>query len=331
MTDKKVLELFAGKGAFTKAMRNKNIPFHLVGFSEIDEAPIKAYCAIHNVDESLNLGSVTEINATNLDVDIVVHGSPCQSYTRAGKGEGGDEGSGTRSSLMWETVRIVKECSPNVVIWEQVPDVLSKKHKHNFDKYIEDLTDLGYISHYKILNANDQGSAQKRKRLIVVSIDKDCDFTFEFPLNKSTFKPLSSYLENNVDEKYSVPKKVIDELILGRTEDSGYKIKNATKQGYLVAYEDDGIDWSFPTSKTRRGRVQRNMCQTLTTSKSIGTIQNGIARYFTPLEYWRLQEFTDQDYELAKSTGLNDDDMYHLAGNSINVKVLEAVYNELFK
>lgn len=123
----KYLSLFSGIGAFEMALKNIGIDYELVGFSEIDKYAIKSYCAVHDVAEDLNLGDITKINIDKLpkNIDIITHGSPCQSFSAAGLGKGGDKGSGTRSSLMWNTVEIVSHCKPKYVIWENVKNVLS--------------------------------------------------------------------------------------------------------------------------------------------------------------------------------------------------------------
>ena len=124
----RLLSLFSGIGAFEMALRNIEIDYELVNFCENDKYAIKAYCAIHDVDEHLNLGDITKINIENLpkDIDLITHGSPCQDFSVAGLQRGGDEGSKTRSSLMWNTVEIIKHCKPKYVIWENVKNVLSK-------------------------------------------------------------------------------------------------------------------------------------------------------------------------------------------------------------
>jgi DNA (cytosine-5)-methyltransferase 1 len=113
----KYLSLFSGIGAFEKALNNINIDYKLEGFSEIDKYAIKSYCTIHDVDESLNLGDITQIDIEKLptDIDLITHGSPCQDFSVAGTNKGGDEGTNTRSSLMWNTVEIVKHCKPKYV------------------------------------------------------------------------------------------------------------------------------------------------------------------------------------------------------------------------
>lgn len=204
MSKLKVLSLFSGIGAFEKALKNIGIDYDLIGFSEIDKFAIKSYCAIHGVDESLNLGDVSLIDLDLLpqNIDIIVHASPCQDYSVSGKGKGGDEGSGTRSSLMWHGVRIIKYCKPKYIIWENVKNVLSKKHIHNFNRYIDDLNDTGYTSYYKILNAKDFGVPQNRERIFVISIRKDLEQDFEFPKGEGLKICLKDILEKEVESKY---------------------------------------------------------------------------------------------------------------------------------
>ena len=93
----KYISLFSGIGAPEKALEKLNIPYELLGFSEIDKFAIKSYCKVHNVDESLNLGDITKIDINTLptDIDLITHGSPCQDFSVAGKGLGGDKGSNT--------------------------------------------------------------------------------------------------------------------------------------------------------------------------------------------------------------------------------------------
>ncbi|MEE0619333.1 MAG: DNA (cytosine-5-)-methyltransferase, partial [Intestinibacter bartlettii] len=199
----KLLSLFSGIGAFEKALKNANVDYDLVGFSEIDKFAIKSYCAIHGVGENLNLGDVSSIDVKLLpqNIDIVVHGSPCTSFSVAGKGKGGDKGSGTQSSLMWYSVDIIKKVKPKYVVWENVKNVISKKHIHNFNQYIEDLKEIGYTSYYKILNAKDFGLPQNRERIYVVSILDD-NHTFEFPQGFPLKLKLKDILEDSVEEKY---------------------------------------------------------------------------------------------------------------------------------
>ena len=210
----KVLSLFSGIGAFEKALDNLEIEYELVNYCEIDKYASKSYAAIHGVDESLNLGDITTVDTSKLpnDIDLLTHGSPCQSFSLAGLQHGGDKGSGTQSSLMWETVRIISDIKPKIIIWENVKNVLSKKHKHNFDAYIEQLDELNYNSYHKILNSRDFGIPQNRERIFVVSIRKDIDNGFEFPKAVPLQLRLKDMLDDEVDEKYYLSKEQIDRI-----------------------------------------------------------------------------------------------------------------------
>lgn len=104
---------------------------------------------------------------------------------------------------MYETIRIVGKVRPKYVLWENVKNLLSKKHKHNFDAYIETMNILGYNSYYQVLNAKDYGIPQNRERVYTISIRKDVDkFNFLFPKKEELKLRLKDMLEDEVDEKY---------------------------------------------------------------------------------------------------------------------------------
>lgn len=211
----KYLSLFSGIGSPEQALKNLGVEFELFGFSEIDKYAIKSYCAVQGVDESLNLGDITKIDIESLplDIDLITHGSPCQDFSIAGNGKGGDLGSGTRSSLMWNTVAICEHCQPKFVIWENVKNVLSKKHRHNFDKYLEEMGRIGYNNFYQVLNAKYYGVPQNRERIFVVSIRKDLNKDFEFPKGFDNGIRLKDILEDEVNEKYYINTEKAKKLI----------------------------------------------------------------------------------------------------------------------
>ena len=128
----------------------KKMNYNLVNFCEFDKYATKSYCAIHGVDEGLNLGDITQVDIEGLstNVDLITHGSPCQSFSISGKQHGGEKGSGTRSSLLWNSVEIIRHCKPKFVIWENVKNVLSKKHKPVFDAYVDEMKNSGYNTYY---------------------------------------------------------------------------------------------------------------------------------------------------------------------------------------
>ena len=196
----KLLELFGGIGACSKAFERLGIEHEIVDYVEIDKYAVKSFNAVHRTN--FEPQDITKWNK-DIDVDFIMHGSPCQDFSVAGKGKGGDEGSGTRSSLMYETIRIVSKLKPKYVLWENVKNLLSKKHIHNFRNYISTMNGLGYNSYYQVLNSKDYGIPQNRERVFTLSIRQDIDNgTFTFPKPMELELKLKDMLENEVDEKY---------------------------------------------------------------------------------------------------------------------------------
>ena len=210
-----MLSLFSGIGSPEQALKNIGVDYALVGFSEIDKYAVSSYCNVHNVSEDLNLGDVTNIDIRSLptDIDLITHGSPCQDFSIAGQQKGGDKGTGTRSSLMWTTVDIVEHCRPKVVLWENVKNLLSKKHRHNFDEYLEVMEELGYNNYYQVLNAKNYGIPQNRERVFTVSIRKDVDEGYVFPEPQELTLRLKDMLEDEVDEKYNISTCKVQQLL----------------------------------------------------------------------------------------------------------------------
>ena len=115
---------------------------------------------------------------------------------------------------MYETIRIVGQIRPKYVLWENVKNLLSKKHKHNFDAYIDTMNALGYNSYYQVLNAKDYGIPQNRERVYTISIRKDIDKgNFKFPEKEELKLRLKYMLEDEVDEKYYLSEKLIEGFI----------------------------------------------------------------------------------------------------------------------
>lgn len=191
----KVLELFGGIGACSKALERLRIDYEIVDYVEIDKYAVKSFNAIHNTNfEPQDICTWDK----DIKVDLIMHGSPCQDFSLAGKQAGGDKDSGTRSSLMYETIRIVEKLKPKYVIWENVKNLLSKKHIHNFNAYLETMEQLGYKNYYQVLNAKDYGIPQNRERVFTISILGN--EKYEFP-NDGNEGNLQDFLEQDVNVK----------------------------------------------------------------------------------------------------------------------------------
>ena len=353
----RVLELFAGIGACSKALENLNIPHEIVDAVEIDKFAIRSFNAIHGTN--FEPQDITKWDK-DIDCDLIMHGSPCQDFSIAGKQAGGDKDSGTRSSLMYETLRIVEKLKPKYVIWENVKNILSQRHVHNWDAYAEKMEELGYTNYCQILNAKDYGIPQNRERVFTISIRDYYDtkyncflaVDFDFPKPQQLEKRLKDFVDDKVDEKYYLTKEKIEMIarwkcyerplehvlnidsICGSlttrsgAECGGLKLYTNNKKGFDIAYNGDGIDLSYPNSKTRRGRVGHGVSKTLPTSDTQGYVDRTRVRKLTPKECWRLMGFSDEDFEKARQVN-SDSQLYKQAGNSIVVNVLEAILAKL--
>ena len=321
MNKLRVLSLFSGIGAFEKALANIGVEYDLVNYCELDKRASKAYSLIHNVSESLNLGDITKVNINKLeDFDLLTHGSPCQSFSICGKEEGGDEGSGTRSYLMWNTVGILKHKKPKYVIWENVKNVLSKNHKHNFEKYINTLDGLGYTSYYKVLNSRDFGTPMNRERLFVISILGEHE-PFKFPKYSQKFYELSDYLEEGLS----------DESIKISSE-----VSPSCREEFLKHYDSIlASDKDMYDCRAKSGFQDKKVGLKISyciraNSTYTHVLDNKTIRKLTSKEFWRLMNFSDEDFLKVFSVINSNGSMCKMAGNSIDVKILEYLFRNLF-
>lgn len=264
----KVLELFGGIGACTKALKRLKMDYEVVDYVEIDKYAVASYNAINGTNFKPQDISKWD---KDIEVDLIMHGSPCQDFSKAGKNLGGDKGSGTRSSLMYETIRIVSKLKPKYVIWENVKNVISKTHIHNFSEYLNVLKELGYTNYYQVLNSNDYGIPQSRKRIFVISI-LGLHKPFHFPHKQKLNIHLENLLEDHVDKKYYLTTKESNDLKFKEDDIDHLNLKNATKRGYIEGYYGDSVDLSYPNSKSKRGRVGHHISQTLTTKDLMGVV-----------------------------------------------------------
>lgn len=173
----------------------------------------KARQIYNNIQSTHNLVSVCNIHGKDLEITdtdkycyIMTYSFPCQDLSNAGLGKGMGRDSGTRSGLLWEVERILKELRkdnkplPQVLLMENVPEVIGKKNIKHFEEWLKSLDELGYKSKYEVLNAKDFGIPQNRNRCFMISILGD--YYYEFPQKQPLKLRLKDMLEDNADEKY---------------------------------------------------------------------------------------------------------------------------------
>lgn len=300
-----ILELFGGIGSPRCALRNIGIPVKAIDYVEIDEKAVRSYNAMFADELPHKTQSVV---GWNLKPDILVHGSPCQDFSIAGQQKGADEGSETRSSLMWETIHIIEqmgEWKPKYVIWENVKNVLSRHMRVNFNRYLSEMEKLGYSNNYQILDARQFGLPQARERVFTVSVLNDKKFEFD-DLIRTPMRNIEEFLLQDAPAIYDV------------TQPSVYNVIGNT-----------GI---------KRATVIKDCAYTITTRQDRTPAQvidrgNGRYRYLTELECWRLQGYTDADFKAVaaahKRVGRYTMPLYKQAGNSIPVPIFESLFRKI--
>lgn len=310
----KILELFGGIGAPRKALINLGVQHKSIDYVEFNEKAVRSYNAMFD-----NRYASQDVRGYDLKPDILIHGSPCQDFSIGGKQYGGNVEDGTRSSLMFETIQIIRNLGvwkPKTVIWENVPNVLNKRHIDAFNHYVDDLGQLGYTTNYEILDARDFGIPQARKRLYAISQLNGEFFNFEL-LEKVPMRNINEFLSNNYGKQHLVNQP----SMIKRIKDI-YKVSPNNFQGMLETITD--YSWTVTTKQDR--------CP----NAGIIKLKNGGYRVITELEAWRLMGFDDEDYYAALAEhpgvkGKKNTTLYHQAGNSIVVQVLEAIFKELLK
>lgn len=227
----RLFEICAGYGSQALALRRlrehyPEFDYRLVGWCEFDpesKAPLDkqpaviAHNALHPEAKDKNYGDLTKMDWTQVpDFDLLTYSTPCQSISAAGLQHGFEEGSGTRSSIIWNVRDAVKIKRPKYLMLENVKAMVSGKFVGLFNVWQLELERLGYKNFAKILNARDYGIPQNRERIFLVSIRIDGlesftpEFQYHFPKPFPLEKRLKDVLEDKVDEKYYLSDKMLE-------------------------------------------------------------------------------------------------------------------------
>lgn len=208
----RVFEAFAGYGSQSMALRRLShdyprFSFEAVGISEIDRYALQAYRAVHG--DVTNYGDITRIDWGKVpDFDLLTYSFPCTDISSAGKQQGFTEGSGTRSSLLWECRKAILAKRPQWLLMENVKALVSEKFLPLFREWEQWLASIGYRNYTQVLNAKDYGVPQNRERVFMVSTLSDVPYFFPKPLGVKCC--LGDILEESVDGRYFLSEKMVD-------------------------------------------------------------------------------------------------------------------------
>ena len=360
------LDYFAGVGGFHSAFGRSGWDFK--GFCEIDRHARQSYKSMYHTEKGKEWHDITAVPDKEFEslagqVDLIAGGFPCQPFSVSGKRAGFEDSRGT---LFFEIARASKLIRPKYILLENVKGLLNHDKGNTVFVILRTLSELGYVVDFEILNSNRFGIPHNRERIFILAAREDLIDSESWKAEgkgavarakklygaDGLIKPFNFFewysnhhvqscdikdlLETNPDEKYFIDPKELKGFV--NVFEDHVTIREATKKGYAVAYPGDTINLSQPKSKTRRGRVGRKQANTLLTGQEQSVVlqtDEGIKiRRLTPLESWRLQDFTDEQFYKAQSTGLSDSQLYKQAGNSVTVAVVETItiyINELEK
>lgn len=253
----RVFTAFSGYDSQLMALDRLGIDYDCVGWSEIDKFAIKAHDALYPQFSGRNFGDISSIDWKVVpDFDLFTMSSPCQDFSLAGLGRGGDEGSGTRSSLLWECRKAIFAKRPKYVLFENVKALVCAKFIGNFLKWQYELEGMGYSNFAKVLDASDYGVPQHRERIFMVSV-LDCGRPYCFPEGFPLERRLCDVLEDEVDGKYYLSKRMLESF-------------NARADGPFSFKVDDGKGISRTLTNASKTHIMDTFIDTKKVVKTMG-------------------------------------------------------------
>ena len=298
----RLLDLFSGIGGFHLGFERAGFEFDYVGFAEVDKYASAVYK--YNNPFAEELGDVKSIRSKNLSkIDIITFGSPCQDFSIAGKRAGATEG--TRSSLIWEAIRLITECKPRVFVWENVKGTFSSNDGADFWAIIQAFTNIGsYRLEWQLLNTR-WFLPQNRERLYLVGYTGDRGGRSVFPISQRSFTNIS---KDKIQKIHP---------ILNETErlSDAFRIRNTSSNS--VTLKGLGGGMGAKTGLYLVKDIKNKKC----------------VRRLTPIECNRLQGFPDNHNEFGlldgKKVAISDTQRYKQAGNAVTVDVVAAVARKI--
>ena len=360
----KIATLFSGVGTPEQSLKHLNINHETIFACEIDKYARQTYLA-NNQEPNTFYEDVYNIDGKKYlnQIDILVGGSPCQSFSIAGKRLGTEC---PRGNLIYEYFRIVEESQPKIFIYENVKGFLSIDKGETFRNFVQSFKDLGYTVYHQVLNTKDYLIPQNRERIYIVSFKEKTDFSFQ---EKQELKlRLKDMLEDNVDNKYLLSEKLVSYFEKHKQE------QDKKGNGFGWKPLDEKAEISFTVTNPGKCRpnetyIKLNQTHTLNIKgndsikriysvdglcPSLTTMQGGhrepkvaiannlievednqvvfdekfIFRKLTERECFRLQGFDDNFIFPPK---MSSSQLYKQAGNGMSRNVLDMIFTQIFK
>lgn len=357
----KFIDLCSGIGGFHSGLTATG-HYECVGHAEIDPHASKAYAAIYGKEGGLNYGDLRKIKPKKLpDFDLLCAGFPCQSFSVAGRRLGFKD---TRGTIFFEIARIIAEKRPSFILLENVPGLLSHDGGRTLTTIFSSLVEMGYNLEWMVLNSKYFGVPQQRRRLYIVGyLDSRCAGKV-FPLGSSNAKNLKQLIPGAQGQRVyetdgiactqcagaggwggrtglyfidmNINPKITDvaRCITAR-HDSGVSNHRGEHSAVLIEEEPPRAvltpDREKVRQQGRRLKEPKEAMFTITAQDKHGIYHKGRIRKLMPIECWRLQGFTDEQFYKAEATGLKDGHLYKMAGNAVSVPVITAIGQKIYE
>jgi DNA (cytosine-5)-methyltransferase 1 len=323
------LDLFSGIGGFRSGLTLAG-GFECVGHCEIDPYANRAYEAIYQPKGELFFENARNIRTEELpDIDLITAGFPCQSFSLAGRRLGFHD---TRGTLFFEAARIAEAKRPSFLLLENVPGLLSHDGGRTFTAILSAIADLGYHLEWCVLNSANYGVPQQRKRLYIVgSLGAECAGKI-FPLTVSSSQNLKELIRGPQGQRvYETTGSSCTQCAEaggwgGKTGlyfiDLNERPALTTQARCITARQDSGVSYHRGEHSAVFLENEGFGPAAIAVTDQNGMIRKGRVRRLLPIECWRLQGFTDIQFNHAKAAGLSDGRLYKLAGNAVSVPVV---------
>jgi len=330
------IDLFSGIGGFRIGMEQAG---HVcIGRCEINKFANQAYNAIHKPKENEWFErDITRVRSSDVPAaDCWCFGFPCQDISISGRQRGMG---GERSSLFFRVTQLIRDTKtenrPSYLFIENVKNLLSVNRGYDFLAVLAELDEIGYNAEWDVLDTADFGLPQHRERVFIIGHFRGRSTGQVFPVRRTSEKHALRGKINCIGNILP-PRKKIDRPQSGKiynsdgisptllSGDHGHIIKIMDLEDRKTLFGDKQVgrvysgDGISPTLRCVNGG-----------GNEVKILRSGRIRKLTPKEYWRLQGFSDEHYEQAKSTGLSDTQLYNQAGNSVSVPVIAAIAERL--
>lgn len=311
----RVFTAFSGYDAQCLALerlkrQHPGFDYELVGWSEIDKHAITAHNALFPQYREGNRGDISNVDWKKTpDFDLFTYSSPCTNFSSLGNKKGGEEDSGTASSLLWECEKAITAKKPKYLIMENVSDIKKKPFSKTLHKWMGRLESIGYSNHAFILNSRDFGVPQERKRMFMVSFLGEERIFYE-PKGGCKKVCIDEILDKNPENYSKTPDK------------TARQFKDLKTKKPVVA----------PRTHGYLKPIARKVCPALTTT--CGTdyfvfFPDGSSRGITTSEAFKMMGLSCDEVKTLENSGINRKQLFKLAGNSIVVNVFQAILDNM--